>query len=43
MWFIKLCLFNITLSICQMTGQHGIGLIIIFAYIFEIIKDILGD
>ena len=41
MWFIKLCLFSITLNICRMTGQYGEGWIIIFAYLLEEIYPII--
>lgn len=35
MWFIKLCLFVITVNMCRMIGQNAESWIIIFSYCLE--------
>ena len=41
MWFIKLCLFAITVNICRMIGQNVESWIIIFAYFLETLYPII--
>lgn len=40
MWFLKLCLYVIAANACRLTGNHSAGLILSFAYILEVIKDV---
>jgi len=39
MWFIKLCLFDITVCVCRMAGEQILGWIVIFAYFLELFRE----